>query len=104
MFDDVALDLGTLRVRERGSHGGHNGAALAHRRAGHGRVPPRAHRHPQGSVPEDLAGYVLSDFPPEDVLVVQESIGAAADAAVVALQEGVPTAMNRFNTPRKQAG
>ena len=37
----------------------------------------------KGDPPEDLAAFVLSDFPPEDVLVVQEVVGWAADLTTV---------------------
>ena len=40
----------------------------------------------RGELPEDLADYVLADFPPDEVLVVQEAVGLAADAV------GVPPA------------
>ena len=55
----------------------------------------------KGEPPADLADYVLSDFPQEDVLVVQETIGWAADAVECALADGVPAAMNRFNGQRR---
>ncbi len=41
---------------------------------------------------------MLSDFPPDEVLVVQEAVGAAADAVECLLREGAAVAMNRFNT------
>ena len=47
------------------------------------------------------ADYVLSDFPQEDVLVVQEMVGWAADAVECVIGEGVPAAMNRFNGQRR---
>ncbi len=100
LVDDVALDLGTIRVRERGSHGGHNGLrslveTLGTEDFARVRIGVR-----QGDLPEDLAGYVLADFPPEEVLVVQEAVGLAADAVVCLLDEGPAVAMNRFN-PRR---
>jgi PTH1 family peptidyl-tRNA hydrolase len=100
VVDDVALDLGTVRVRERGSHGGHNGLrslaeALGTEDFARVRIGVR-----RGELPEDLAGYVLADFPPEEVLVVQEAVGLAADAVVCLLEEGPAAAMNRFN-PRR---
>jgi len=55
----------------------------------------------KGELPSDLADYVLSEFPPEDVLVVQEAVGWAADAVECVIREGVVAAMNRFNGPRK---
>ena len=100
VVDDVALDLGTLRVRERGTHGGHNGLrsildVLATDEWARVRVGIR-----KGELPEDLADYVLAEFPAEDVLVVQESVGLAADAVSTVVAQGVTAAMNRFNGPR----
>ena len=100
LVDDVALELGTIRVRERGSHGGHNGLrslveTLGTEDFARVRIGVR-----QGELPEELAAYVLADFPPEEVLVVQEAVGLAADAVVCLLEDGPAEAMNRFN-PRR---
>ena len=97
LVDDVALELGSIRVRERGSHGGHNGLrslveTLGTEEFARVRIGVR-----RGDLPEDLAGYVLDDFPPEGVLVVQEAVGLAADAVLCLLEEGPAAAMNRFN-------
>lgn len=101
VLDDVALPLDTLRLRERGSHGGHNGLRslidvlgtdeLPRLRLGVGREQPI----------EELADYVLSPFSPDEVLVVQEMVGRAGDAVTCLLEEGVAAAMNRFNGPPK---
>jgi PTH1 family peptidyl-tRNA hydrolase len=104
VVDDAALDLGTLRVRERGSHGGHNGLrslieVLGSDEFARVRVGIR-----KGEPPEDLAEYVLSEFPEEDVLVVQEMVGLASDAVQCLLLYGVGEAMNRFNGARKEPG
>jgi len=98
VLDDAALDLGTLRVRERGSHGGHNGLrsiieALETEEFPRVRIGVR-----RGDLPEDLADFVLSEFQPDEVLVVQEAVGAAADAVACLLEDGPAAAMNRFNT------
>jgi peptidyl-tRNA hydrolase, PTH1 family len=100
VVDDVALDLGTLRVREQGSHGGQNGLrslidVLGTDEFVRVRVGVR-----KGELPEDLAGYVLAEFPPEDVLVVQEVVGLAADAVTCCVKYGPVETMNRFNAPR----
>ena len=55
----------------------------------------------KGEPPADLAGFVLSDFQDEEVLVVQEVVGLAADAVGCIMHEGVPSAMNRFNGQRQ---
>jgi PTH1 family peptidyl-tRNA hydrolase len=104
VVDDAALDLGSLRVRERGSHGGHNGLrslieVLGSDEFARVRVGIR-----KGEPQEDLAGYVLSEFPDEDVLIVQEMVGLAGDAVECLLREGAGEAMNRFNGARKEPG
>ena len=101
VVDDAALDLGVLRVRERGSHGGHNGLRSLIDVLGTDEFARVRVGIKKGELPPDLADYVLSDFPPDDVLVVQEAVGWAADAAECVIREGVVAAMNRFNGPRK---
>jgi peptidyl-tRNA hydrolase, PTH1 family len=54
----------------------------------------------KGELPDELADYVLSEFPQEDVLVVQEVVGWAADAVEALIREGAAAAMNRFNPMR----
>jgi PTH1 family peptidyl-tRNA hydrolase len=51
----------------------------------------------RGEPPDDLAAFVLSEFPTEEVLVVQEAVGLAADAVECVIREGTGAAMNRFN-------
>lgn len=102
--DDVALPLGVLRVRARGSHGGQNGLrsvidALGTEefirvRVGIGENPQDADA-PGGE--RDLADYVLSEFRRDEVLRVQEVVAQAADAVESVVREGIAEAMNRFN-------
>jgi peptidyl-tRNA hydrolase, PTH1 family len=101
VVDDAALELGHLRVRERGSHGGHNGLRSIIDVLGSDEFPRVRVGVRQGDLPEDLAEYVLSDFPEDQVLVVQEMVGQAAEAADCVAREGAVAAMNRFNGPRR---
>jgi len=101
VVDDVALELGTLRIRERGSHGGHNGLRSIIDVLGSDEFPRVRVGVRHGDLPEDLAEYVLSDFPQEQVLVVQEMVGQAADGVDCLIREGAALAMNRFNGPRR---
>jgi PTH1 family peptidyl-tRNA hydrolase len=99
IVDDVALELGRLRLRERGSHGGHNGLrslieVLGSEEFARVRVGIR-----KGDVSGELADYVLEPFPQEDVLVVQEAVDRAADAVECVIREGIVAAMNRYNGP-----
>jgi len=98
--DDVALDLGTIRVRERGGDGGHNGLGSLIETLGtvefaRVRVGVR-----QGELPEDLAAYVLADFPAEDREAVDEAVDLAAGAVSSLVTEGPAAAMSRFNARR----
>jgi peptidyl-tRNA hydrolase, PTH1 family len=97
LVDDVALELGTIRVRERGGHGGHNGLRSLVETLGTEEIVRVRIGVRRGELPEDLAEYVLADFLPDEVLVVQETVGLAADAAACVLEEGPAAAMNRFN-------
>lgn len=99
VMDDTALDLGTIRVRPRGSDGGHNGLRSLADELGtedfaRVRVGVRS-----GELPEDLAAYVLAPFPDADADRVQEVVGRAADAASCLVEEGAEAAMNQFNGP-----
>ena len=104
VLDDVALDLGTLRVRERGTHGGHNGLRSLIEMLGSDELPRVRVGIRKGEVHEDLADYVLSEFPEEDVLVVQEMVGLAGDAVECLVRDGAAEAMNRYNGARKEPG
>lgn len=95
--DDVALPLGDIRLRKGGSDGGHNGLADITRRLG-------TEDFPRLRVGIDSPGriarhdYVLGRFTPEQAPVIEERLGAIADAAWCWANEGIDTAMNRFNT------
>jgi PTH1 family peptidyl-tRNA hydrolase len=97
VVDDVALELTQLRIRERGSHGGHNGLRSLVEALGTDEFPRIRVGIRRGEAPVDLAGYVLSDFEPDEVLVVQEVVGRAADAVECFLREGAEATMTRFN-------
>lgn len=100
IVDDVALPLGQIRVRPRGSHGGHNGLRSLAEVLGSDDFPRVRVGIRKDEAPADLAEYVLAEFPQDDVLVVQEMVGTAADAVECLLEEGPEAAMNRFNAVR----
>ncbi|MCU0242528.1 MAG: aminoacyl-tRNA hydrolase [Vicinamibacteria bacterium] len=104
VLDDVALDLGKLRIRERGGHGGHNGLRSVIELLGSDEIARVRVGVRRGDLPPDMADYVLSPFPSEDVLVVQEVVGWAADAVECLLSEGALEAMNRFNSAQASPG
>ncbi len=99
VVDDVALELGRLRVRARGSHGGHNGLRSIIETLGSEDFPRVRIGVKRGELPDELADYVLDVFPSEDVLVVQELVARAADAVESLIRDGTAATMNRFNAP-----
>jgi PTH1 family peptidyl-tRNA hydrolase len=97
VVDDAVLDLGTIRVRERGSHGGHNGLRSLVEELGTEEFPRIRVGIRAEELPEDLASWVLADFPVEDGPAIEEALARAADAVSCLAAEGAAAAMNRFN-------
>ncbi len=101
VYDDISLDPGQLRIRLKGSAGGHNGIKniIAHLgtqefprvKVGVGAKPPRM----------DLKDYVLSRFSQGERELMDQAFREAADAVVMMMTEGADRAMNHFNTKKK---
>ena len=98
VFDDVDLDTGRLRLREKGGAGGHNGMRSIIASLGAEDFPRlRVGVGPRPSG-EDLANYVLNKWPPDAQCTVSAALGMAVEAVRVAIDQGIGVAMNRFNT------
>jgi PTH1 family peptidyl-tRNA hydrolase len=97
LYDDVALPWGMLRIRERGTAGGHNGlksiigavGTMEFSRLRMGAQPD----HPVG----DLADYVTRPMRKSDLEIAGEMIEQAAEAVELIVTQGTAAAMNRFN-------
>ena len=102
-YDDISLDVGMIRVRGKGSAGGHNGMKNIILHLGT-EAFPRV-RVGAGEKPQymDLADYVLSRFPSEELPTVRASIRDAADAVEIMIEEGLQPAMNRYNKTKVKA-
>lgn len=100
MSDDVALPLGTIRVRFKGTHGGHNGLRSVIGTLGTIEFP-RIRCGIRGSGYDaslDLAEYVLAPFGNAELPAAEEMVGRAAEAAITFVTEGLDKTMNTFNT------
>ncbi|VAX42638.1 Peptidyl-tRNA hydrolase [hydrothermal vent metagenome] len=99
--DDLALPVGSVRLRASGGAGGHNGLSDIERRLGSGEYA----RCRIGIGPKppmfDQAAFVLSRFTEEESDGLSSSIEAAADAVEECVASGIDAAMNRFNTKLK---
>ncbi|MBC7840278.1 MAG: aminoacyl-tRNA hydrolase [Nitrospiraceae bacterium] len=97
VHDDLDLDLGHLRIKQAGGHGGHNGIRsvidavetpqFVRIKIGIGRPAPR----------QDSADYVLQAFTREDIDVLSPCLDRAVDALESVIHRGIAVAMNQFN-------
>lgn len=97
-FDDVSLNIGELRIRKKGSAGGHNGIKSIIAHLGSENFPrikiaigPKT--HPQ----MDLADFVLGRITGEDEVKLADAIDRAVDAVAFMVQGKTDQAMNQFN-------
>ena len=97
IYDDISLDVGQLRIRKKGSAGGHNGikSIIAHLGT---TVFPRI-KVGVGEKPKnyDLADYVLGHFSKQERELMEEGYEHASDAVEQIVQGEIEAAMNVFN-------
>ena len=95
--DDVNLLLGTVRIRPEGSAGGHHGLQSCLSALGTDQIPRLRIGVGKAELPRDLHSFVLSPFESSERPTVTHAIEQAADACEAWVQEGIETAMNRYN-------
>jgi PTH1 family peptidyl-tRNA hydrolase len=103
VHDDLDLDLGRLRIKQNGGHGGHNGIRsvieaigtpqFLRVKIGIGRPAPR----------QDSADYVLEPFTKEEVEILNPCLDRAIDALECVIHRGVAVAMNEFNVRERNS-
>lgn len=95
IYDDISLNVGRLRIRDKGSAGGHNGikSIIAHLGTD---VFPRI-KVGVGQPNVDLVKYVLGNFTKEEMEVLSESIDASTKAVMEMIKNDTTAAMNKFN-------
>ena len=102
VHDDLDLDLGRLRIKQAGGHGGHNGIKsvieaigtpqFVRIKIGIGRPAPR----------QDSADYVLQSFTREEIEVLNPCLDRAVDALECLIHRGTAVAMNQFNVRERE--
>lgn len=102
VHDDLDLELGRLRIKQNGGHGGHNGIKsvieaigtpqFVRIKVGIGRPAPR----------QDSADYVLAPFTTEEVEILNPCLDRAVDAMERLIHRGVAVAMNEFNVRERE--
>jgi peptidyl-tRNA hydrolase, PTH1 family len=99
VFDDADLPLGRLRLRARGSSGGHNGLGDVLAALGSEAVPRLRFGIGRPAVPTGTVEFVLAPFGKEEEALLAHALPRAADAVACFVGEGIAAAMNRFNGP-----
>lgn len=97
LFDDISLDVGRIRVRKKGSAGGHNGIKSVIAHLGTQDFPRLKFGVGDKPAHMDLVDYVLGRFDRADEILVDEGIKRACDAVECMLADGCDMAMNRYN-------
>ena len=103
LHDDLDLDLGRLRIKQTGGHGGHNGIKsvidaigtpqFVRVKIGIGRPGPS----------QDSADYVLEPFTKEEIEILNPCLDRAVDALECLIHRGVAVAMNEFNVRERDS-
>ena len=102
IYDDIDLDPGQLRIRKKGSAGGHNGIKNIIQELGTQkfvRIKVGVGAKPKGW---DLADHVLGHFDTADRAEVEKAIGHAVEAAEMMITGETDAAMNRYNVKKKE--
>lgn len=103
MVDEVALPLGTIRIRPRGSAGGHNGLKSISAVVGSGDYPRL--RIGVGPAPEgavDLAEFVLDEFSKSEWEEFMDLLPTLTEAVETWIEDGIDVAMNKYNTRKSE--
>ncbi len=97
IFDDVSLEVGQLRIRKKGSAGGHNGIKSIISHLGHDEF--RRIKVGVGEKPKqyDLADYVLGHFTTAERKIMDKTAAEAVQAVSMMVMDEIDSAMNLFN-------
>ena len=99
MYDDISLDVGRVRIRKKGSDGGHNGIKSIIYLTGSDTFPRI--KIGVGAKPNpdyDLAAWVLGMFPKEQGEQLESALERAAEAAQLIVAGKTDEAMNKYNS------
>ncbi|MEX2601909.1 MAG: aminoacyl-tRNA hydrolase [Balneolaceae bacterium] len=96
-YDDINLPVGTIRLRPRGSAGGHNGIADIIGTLGTDHFPRLRIGIGNDFGRGRQSEYVLSPFTPDQQRIMDETLPTATEAVLTFIHEGVESSMNRYN-------
>ena len=98
LFDDISLDIGNIRIRRKGSSGGHNGIKDIIESLGSEEIPRIKIGVDKKPHPDyDLKDFVLSKIPREKSADFDKALEDAADAFEEIVKNGIDSAMNKYS-------
>ncbi len=101
--DDIYLDSGTIRIRAKGSAGGHNGLKSIIYQLNSDNFPRiRIGVNSPGRERSDLADFVLANFSKEEIPVLEDAIIRAKKSVEEIITNGVQSAMNKYNGTNRE--
>ena len=98
IYDDISLAVGQVRIRAKGSAGGHNGIKSIIQHLGRDdfqRIKIGINEKPAGW---DLADYVLSKFTKDEIKILGKTMKDVVDATEMIITKGIQDAMNVYNS------
>lgn len=99
VFDDISLDVGKLRIRRKGSHGGHNGLKSIAGRLGSNEYPRV--KIGVGAKPHadyDLADWVLSNFGKDESKLLKTALENSVKSIELMVKDEIDEAMSKYNS------
>lgn len=97
VYDEIAIDLGLVKITVGGSAGGHNGVASLIEQLGAEFVRYRVGVGPKQPAQMDMADFVLGKFTSEQQLIVSQKLDHYVQGLELLLSRGVEPAMNQLN-------
>ncbi len=98
VYDDVSIPLGSLRIRKKGSDGGHNGMKSIINALGTLEIPRMRIGIGPKPVSMNTADFVLSEFTEDELEIIFPVLNKAIEALKVMLREGIDKAMSLYNS------
>jgi PTH1 family peptidyl-tRNA hydrolase len=97
VYDDLTLEVGRLKITVTGSAGGHNGVASLLEHVGSGFSRYRLGIGPKAPAEMDLKDFVLTEFFPEQLVIIDQKLDHFVQGLELLLDRGADQAMNQLN-------
>lgn len=97
IYDDMDIEPGEIKIRKKGSAGGHNGMKSIIQMLGTEEFPRVRIGIGRPSHDDDKINYVIGAIPVEEIQKLEEGVDKAKESVIEILKNGIDTAMNKFN-------